>query len=353
MNKALRLSEKWFRVGLWLVAFVFGSFLIGLGGKVVANLPKVEQRYTLEDFIDKPAAEKARASIREARLTRQEADDALDQAQLKLNARRADTASAHETFNNWLATRQATRRPEQDPELITRTTALDALKLGERRALAAVENQQQIALDARQAEQRALKELQQLEQTAGSALSDALQGQELRVFLYRLALTLPLLGVAGWLFAKKRKGSGWPFVWGFIYFALFAFFVELVPYLPDYGGYVRYAVGIVVTVVVGRQAIAALNRYLERQKEAEARPDLERRQELGYDTALARLAKSVCPGCERSVDLKNTSIDFCPHCGICLFDHCGKCTERKSAFSRFCHACGASAQDAAGGETGR
>ena len=28
MNKALRLSEKWFRVGLWLVAFAFGSFLI-------------------------------------------------------------------------------------------------------------------------------------------------------------------------------------------------------------------------------------------------------------------------------------------------------------------------------------
>lgn len=88
MNKALRLSEKWFRVGLWLVAFAFGGFLIGLGGKVVANLPKVEQRYTLEDFIDKPAAEKARASIRQARLTRQEADDALDRAQLQLNARR-------------------------------------------------------------------------------------------------------------------------------------------------------------------------------------------------------------------------------------------------------------------------
>ena len=133
---------------------------------------------------------------------------------------------------------------------------------------------------------------------------------------------------------------------GFIYFALFAFFVELVPYLPDYGGYVRYAVGIVVTVVVGRQAIAALERYLKRQKEAEARPDVERRQELSYDTALARLAKNVCPGCERAVDFKNTGIDYCPHCGICLFDRCAKCEQRKSAFSRFCHACGAPAQGA-------
>ena len=60
--------------------------------------------------------------------------------------------------------------------------------------------------------------------------------------------------------------------------------------------------------------------------------------------ALARLAKSVCPGCERPVDLKNERIDFCPHCGIGLFDRCGACSTRKSAFAHFCHACGTSAQ---------
>lgn len=96
---------------------------------------------------------------------------------------------------------------------------------------------------------------------------------------------------------KNVRAPHWPFVWGFIYFALFAFFVELVPYLPSYGGYVRYVVGIVITVLIGRQAIVALNRYLEKQKLAEAMPDVERRKELSYDTALARLAKKVCPGC--------------------------------------------------------
>lgn len=87
----------------------------------------------------------------------------------------------------------------------------------------------------------------------------------MRFFLYRLALTLPLLVIAGWLFAKKHKTAHWPFVWGFIIFAVFAFFVELVPYLPSYGGYVRYIVGIVVTVLLGRQAILSMNRYLEKQ----------------------------------------------------------------------------------------
>ncbi len=344
MSKALRLSEKWFRFGLWIVAFVFASFLIGLGGTIVQNLPKVEQRYTIENFIDQPAAEKLRAELRALQEKRQTAQDAHDQAQLKLNGARANSAAARETFNNWLATRHATKRPEQDSELIERTQALYELKILERKALSDVERQQQNLLDARQAEERAQRDLRELERAASEKLNVELRSQELRVFGYRLLLTLPLLGIAGWLFAKKRQSTWWPFVWGFIYFALFAFFVELVPYLPSYGGYVRYVVGIVITVLVGRYAVIALNRYLEKQKAAEAMPDVERRKELSYDTALARLAKKVCPGCERPVDLTNTAIDFCPHCGICLFDHCGQCNERKSAFARFCHACGAAAR---------
>ena len=349
MSKALRLSEKWFRFGLWVVAFVFASFLIGLGGTIVQNLPRVEHHYTQEDFIDKPLAEQARNVIKQAQKTRSGAQESLEQARLRHNVARANSATARDTFNNWLSTRQATRRAEQDSELIARTQELDELKAGERNALADVEAQQKILLDAQQAEARAQTQLRELERDAAEKLATELRSQELRVFLYRLTLTLPLLGIAGWLFAKKRKSTYWPFVWGFIYFALFAFFVELVPYLPSYGGYVRYVVGIVITVLVGRYAIIALNRYLERQKLAETLPDVERRKELSYDTALARLAKKVCPGCERPVDLTNTAIDYCPHCGICLFDHCAGCNERKSAFARFCHACGAVAGDKATG----
>ena len=349
MSKALRLSEKWFRFGLWIVAFVFASFLIGLGGTIVQNLPRVEHHYTQEDFIDKPLAEQARNVIKQAQKTRSGAQESLEQAHLRHNVTRANSAMARDTFNNWLSTRQATRRAEQDSELIARTQELDELKAGERNALADVEAQQKILLDAQQAEARAQAQLRDLERDAAEKLATELRSQELRVFLYRLTLTLPLLGIAGWLFAKKRKSTYWPFVWGFIYFALFAFFVELVPYLPSYGGYVRHVVGIVITVLVGRYAIIALNRYLERQKLAEALPDVERRKELSYDTALARLAKKVCPGCERPVDLTNTAIDYCPHCGICLFDHCAGCNERKSAFARFCHACGAVARDKGAG----
>ena len=342
MSKTLRLTEKWMQRGLWLVALVFASFLIGLGGTLVGDLPKVEKQLTLDDFMDRPAATALRSSIKATEAAERDADAALEQAQLKRRVAQADSAAARETFNNWLSTRRATQLSEQDPELVARTRALDGLKDKERAAGMAVEAQQQAALDARQGSVRERRRLADMEQAAQQALNAEYRRIELRVFLYRLALTLPLLVAAGWLFMKQRKSTWWPFVWGFIMFALFAFFVELVPYLPSYGGYVRYIVGIVVTVLVGRQAILALNRYLERQKLAEQLPDAQRREELSYDTALARLSKGVCPGCERPVDLKNPEIDFCPHCGIGLFDHCLACSARKGAFAKFCHACGAS-----------
>jgi hypothetical protein len=344
MSKSLRLSEKWFRRGLWLVAVVFASFLIGLGGTIVGDLPRVERQLQVDDFLDKAQAQALRDKIRTQQEAGQDAQTALEQAQLQHRKAQSDNQAERETFSNWLATRRATERADQDPEVLARTRKLDALKQAERNALRTVEAQQQAALDARQTEAATQRQLSDLEADGYQRMNVQQRKVELRVFLYRLALTLPLLVVAGWLFVKKRKGTYWPFVWGFIYFALFAFFVELVPYLPSYGGYVRYVVGIGITVLVGRYAILALNRYLERQKLAETLPDAQRREELSYDVALARLAKSVCPGCERPVDLKNEKIDFCPHCGIGLFDHCGQCTTRKSAFARFCHACGTGAQ---------
>ena len=343
MGKSLRLSEKWFRRGLWLVALVFAGFLIGLGGTVVGDLPQVETPLRLDDFLDRQRADALRQSQQQAQQAQEQAQSALEQAQLQRSKARSESQAERGSFNNWLATRSVTQRAEHDPEVLARTRRLDALVAFEQTAQKTVEVQQQAMLDARQTGAAAHGQLQTMERAAQALLNAQYRQVELRVFLYRLALTLPLLAVAGWLFVKKRKGTYWPFVWGFIFFALFAFFVELVPYLPSYGGYVRYVVGIALTALIGRYAILALNRYLERQKQAEALPDQERRKELRYDVALARLAKNVCPGCERPVDLKDGKTDFCPHCGIGLFDRCGACSTRKSAFAKFCHACGTGA----------
>ena len=347
MNKAQRRSEKFFQLALWALAVVFAGFLINLGGALVRNLPLVEQRYQMEDFLDRAAAELAEQRIRQQRDQAEEVEDALQQGRLKLEAARQSSQTARDSLNAWLASRQVTQQAAQDEQLLLRTQALEHLQLAERAARASVEADEKRLLDAQQAQRHAQKQLDELHSAAYERMTGEQSKQELKVFLIRLAITLPLLAVAGWLFARQRKSTWWPFVWGYIYFALFVFFVELVPYLPSYGGYVRNIVGVVITVLVGRQAIVSFNRYRERQREAEAKPDAERRQEISYDTSLLRLAKKVCPGCERPVELDNPQIDFCQHCGICLFDHCGLCQARKSAFARFCFACGASAAHSA------
>jgi predicted RNA-binding Zn-ribbon protein involved in translation (DUF1610 family) len=340
MSKGLRWTEQWMRRALWLVAFVFAGFLVGLGNQVVDNVVYLEPVPPPEQFLDPARAGPLQAASRDAQGTREKADTALEQAQQKHRVAQANTKSARDAFDNWIATRHATARPDQDEELIARNRELDQLVAAERTALAGVEAQEQVALDAKQAEQKADAAYEALLQPARQAAYDAEQRAERKVFLIRLGVTLPLLLLAGWLFKTKRNGTYWPFTWGFIFFALFAFFVELVPYLPSYGGYVRYGVGIAVTVVVGRSAIRWLHAWLERQRAAEAMPDAQRRTTLRYDVALERIGKNVCPSCERKTDYKDEHLAHCPHCGIGLFDRCPACSTRKNAFTRYCFSCG-------------
>lgn len=349
MAQTLRLTETWFNRGLWLLAVIFALFLIGLGGTIVGDLPQVDGRLDVEKFVDQEAVAPLRRAQEEAGAAQSAVQSKLDQAELLNNSAVFNYDAAQDSFRNWVATRTATQLPGQDKELIARTKQLDELKAEQARTQAAVEAQRKALLDANQAYQQAFEQMAPLLAQAQDKYQAARSAAELRVFAYRLALTLPLLALAAWLFKKKRKSQLWPFVWGFVFFALFAFFVELVPYLPSYGGYVRYTVGIVLTVIVGRWLIAAANRYLAQQKLAETQPDPIRRQVLTYDTALVRMSKSACPGCERPVDFKNPEIDFCPHCGIGLFDRCPKCAKRKNAFAPFCHACGTPAESRAPG----
>lgn len=343
MSKSLRLSEKWFNRALWLVAFIFAWFLLGLGKAIIRDLPRVEQTLTIENFVDHAKIDPIRTQLKNLQQQRLESNDRLEQSNLMLTTRTNDYQAARRTFENWLATRDVTKQNSQDDELTSRTQALDKLKALERDAEKSVELLSKTQLDNQQLETKLQDQSRKLEDSAYRELDNENQKQATRIFFYRLALTLPLLGLAAWLFAKKRKTTYWPFVWGFIIFALIAFFVELVPYLPDYGGYVRYLVGIIITVLGGKYAISALQQYLAQQKLAESQPQLVRREELSYDVALTRLGKGVCPGCERGVDLKDTRNDFCPHCGIGLHNKCGACGIRKSAFSKFCNGCGSNA----------
>jgi hypothetical protein len=147
MNNAIRLSEKWFVRALWLISLVFAFFLIGLGNNVVGDLPQVEAELSLQQFMD-PAA-KALKQQQDA------AEAALDQTELKRTGALKEHEAARATFDNWVATRQATGRVDQDAELRAHTSAMDALKAKETAASRGSEAERQKLLGAQQAEQRA------------------------------------------------------------------------------------------------------------------------------------------------------------------------------------------------------
>jgi hypothetical protein len=368
MLKSLRVPERLFQLAAWGVSLLFAWFLIGLGGKLVADLPGVPRTVTLEQFVDSaPFARLTAARDALTRTSRAQAD-ALDRARLDQTTASNSYRAARAGFENWVATRTATVDPRQDPEVVRRTRDLDALKAAERGAEARVEDLERAALATAQALERRADDEARLREDARGRFERARLRVELRVFAVRLALTLPLLGVAGWLVARKRRSEYWPLARGFVLFALFAFFVELVPYLPSYGGYVRYGVGVAGTVVAGVWVIRAMRRYVARRQAVEQQSEGERRRALGYEEALRRMGAGVCPGCERPVaglaDARGgaasaaaagsaTPANFCVHCGMTLFDHCPACSARKNAFFQYCPSCGVPAGAAPAAGPGR
>jgi hypothetical protein len=343
MFKFMRVPERLFAIVMFLVSIAFASFLIGLGGKVVADLPKVEDTISVDDFVQPPRAlVPLRAELESREKEQRELSARQEQARLALNGAANAYQSARATYQNWLATRNVTTDPAQDPEVLRRTRELDTLEAARRQAQVTLEANQRATLDSTQRVQALRQREGELLREAEPAWRRALFWQEMRVFGARLALTLPLLLVAGWLWARKRGSDYWPLYRGFVLFALFAFFVELVPYLPSYGGYVRYAVGVVGTAIAGHFVIKAMRRYLARRQAVAAQTELQRREALDPDAALKKLAAKVCPGCERAIPGAEPG-NFCVHCGLKLFDDCRTCTTHKNAFFHYCPSCGSAA----------
>lgn len=348
MIKGVRVPERVYRGVLWLVSIVFAGFIIGLGNLVIGDLPMVEEQVYNAPAEETPAVRAVRDEIRKIGERRAAIDDKLEIQRLQLDQAQRLSSTANETFKAWIAARTATTNPAQDPEVLARTRELEQLKANERsiqQAIAELENQR-APLDQRE---NALRmDENRLTSDAIPAQERAMFWQELRVFALRLAITLPMLAGAAWMVAKKRKSDHWPLMRGFVLAAVFVFFVELVPYLPSYGGYIRYIVGIVLTLAAGHFLIRNMRAYLANRQAIEAQAEQDRRARVSHDEAFKKMAAKVCPGCDRPIATTgDAESNFCVHCGMTLFDHCHCCNTRKMAFFRYCMTCGTPAKDEA------
>lgn len=330
-----------FGIVMWILSFVMAAFLIQLGSSVIKDVPLSSDPIVYEDFIDTEKSADLRAKTDANRAGIVVAQRTIEDLKAKRTTARNEYQSARTAFNNWLKTRTATEAESQNPEVIKRTQQLDALNTLQRDAARKVEAAS-ADLTTLERTARDLRNQQSALRLAAQAPYDAaIRAQTLKTFLIRLAITLPLLLISAWLILKQRQSAYWPLFRGFIFFSLFAFFVELVPYLPSYGGYLRSIVGIVLVGIAGKYIIAAMRRYLENKKQEESKTETERRKTITYETALKKMSANQCPSCDRKFATgKDQSNDFCVHCGFCLFDNCTSCDARDNSFHKFCGSCG-------------
>ena len=348
MAKGVRVPEKAFGIVMWVVSVVLAAFIVGLGNLVIGDLPQVESQITQEQFADTVAVQKVRNELNVIRERRAVIDDRLEVTRLQLEQAQKASQTGTETFQAWIQTRTATTNPQQDPEVIARTRQLEQLKASERAVQSAIDALESEAVPLNQRESELNARQNDIQASAYPAYEKAMFWQELRIFALRLLITLPMLLVAGWLVVRKRKSDHWPLMRGFVLAAVFVFFVELVPYLPSYGGYIRYAVGIILTFVAGHYLIKNMRTYLARRQEVEQQAEEDRRKLVSHDEAFKKMAAKVCPGCDRPIAaMEGSESNFCVHCGMTLFNRCTSCDTRKMAFFRFCMACGTPGGDAA------
>ena len=344
--KAVRRPLFWFKMMMWALSLVIAALLIQLGSLIMSDVPTAGASIQQKDFEDTARLTSIIAQTKQISDQLKQSKRDIEDAEFQLASARSDYANGRATFENWIKTRSATESRAENPEVIARTKNLEQLKLSERVAERAIEDLNQSKTEKARILADLRNQIAVIRAESALPYEQARKLQTLKVFLFRLAITLPLLLISGWLIAKQRGSKYWPVYRGFIIFSLFAFFVELVPYLPSYGGYVRYIVGIALALLFAHFAITAMSRYVQKKQAEESKPETEKRSLINYETAVKKITAGTCPSCDRTYGAKkDQDVDFCVHCGFCLFTKCTKCGDRENSFYKFCGACGEKSND--------
>jgi ribosomal protein L34E len=262
-----------------------------------------------------------------------------------------------QSYADWLQARATIGSSQEDSEVRSRAQILDRFRQIQESWQARIDEIN--AADAKFEHQRETvrRKSRVLEQAANEKYTAALQKYEIRIFLIRLAMVLPVLGLAVLVFIRFRKNRFWPLAWGFILFSLYVFFVGLVPYLPSFGGYIRLTVGAVLTLFVGFYVIKQLGKYLQKKKNELEESTQDRALKIKDETALRAYQSHSCPSCERdfligkwypktrqATEIRSTeeAPDHCAYCGLPLFGKCPQCGARNFLHFSFCASCGRS-----------
>jgi len=346
MRKSATRFETISKIILSIISVTLSYFLISISQKVLDDVTRVYKPPRIDDFMNRESLDFYEAEIARFKSRIDSLNEKQSQTQQALRLAENVYASEKESFDAWIKTRKTIGSPGQDSEVLSRTRKLDELRNARdgwrsqslHNLSSIAEREKEISLSEHHK--------RSLTQDAWGQLESASRTYNLKIFSIRLAFALPILAISAFLVIRYRKSKFSPFVWGYALFSLYVFFVGLVPYLPSYGGYIRYAVGIVLTIFVGYYVIRQLTTYTERKKADLAKSSLERAKDIQYESALKSFVSNTCPSCERNYfvikNVTDTDPNFCIHCGLRIFGKCPACGQRIFAHFRHCSACGES-----------
>ena len=337
------------------ISFILCLFLILLSNRIIGDLENMTSAPYSGDFEDKTALALLDDDI-------EKQDEELDILNSKKETVEKTIAMAKEnyanekqSFDNWLQTRKTLGSPDKDHEVISRAEKLDEFYKVEQEWRVQL-NLIQSQIDAVDRQKQEIRiSVSNEHAVAYEKYKKELKWYELKVFLIRLIFVAPILALGIFFFVRFRQRKFYPLYFGFTLFSVYAFFFGLVPYLPSYGGYVRYSVGVVLSVGLGYYAIKRIRQFID-QKQAELKISTEERAKTIQTTIAEKaLDNHFCPSCGKDFLLRkwefpagiNTGTDaslfvttFCRHCGLELFKHCNNCGTKNFAHLLFCSSCG-------------
>ena len=344
MNRSTRQLSRFFSVILFIISLAFGYFLLQAGSLIIRSLPTVTMPTSSQSFMDKTRL--AVLSKETEGLNYQQEVQKMERKALiaQQNKAQKNYQLTKEAYQSILNSRSVTQDFSENKQVKKIRNTLDK----QRNAVQIIKervSQSQIEAVALQNKLTVINiERTQLQKIGKAQWLAQKNHRTLQAFLIRLAFILPLFVLSILLVVRYRKSSGWPFVYGFLYFTTYGFFIELVPYFPSYGGYVRSFVGIVVCVFIGLLFIRKLNAYLAEKKASEAENEQYRREDIQKEEASLELAihkiikKQVCPSCDRG--LFSADNRYCSYCGLCILKACGNCDTLQISFNAYCQSCG-------------
>lgn len=351
-NKRL---EKTSLIINYTVSLVLCGFLILLSGLLIDDVDEWKEQPSIQQFQNAELLTGKRTEIAQLDVKIDSIMEKKHGIERTIKIAKNNYHNAKKSYDNWLEARRTVGSPREDQEVLKRANELDAYFKTQQdweKERAAIND----SIDKLAEQRDAVEQLVMDEKyRAHEKQIDAIHQYNVKVFLIRLLIILPILLLGVFFIIKFRRNKYWPLYFGFVLFSFYAFFFGLVPYLPSYGGYIRYTVGIILIVLFGIYAINRIRSFIEQKKSELKVSTDERAKKVQTETAEKALDNHNCPSCGKDFIVKDWDkslegndksklfgkvTDFCRFCGLQLFKKCKSCNAENFAHLPFCCNCG-------------